>query len=125
MVVRHVGVVVEVIAPEVGECGRSQSHTVQAMLRQPVARCFHCRVRNTLTSEFGEHTVEGDRVRGGQRTAFSTARRYDTRRADLRGLQTIRRPNLAKEADDRRLARRPRDCSDGRRLICEPLRRRL
>ena len=86
------------------------------MLVEAVARGLDREMRHALARERREIGVELHRVGRGQAGLAAEAGRDDAERADARGLQAERRPDLAHEMDGRALAVGAGDGGDGRGL---------
>ena len=119
VIVLDVGVVVEVIAPEIGEAARRQLHPVQPVLVEAVARRLHRRMGDAAIGKLGEQSVQRHRIRRRQRPVFTAARRYHAGRPDARGGISGVFPNLAQEGSDRRLAAGSGHRCHGRGLAAE------
>ena len=73
----EVGVVVEVVAGEVGEARRREPHAVEPALVEPVAGCLHRRMGDALVGEVGEQRGAASSARAwcGERRARPRPRR--------------------------------------------------
>ncbi len=96
--------VVEVIAGQVGERRSSDRDTIEAKLRQTVARCLDRDVLDAAFGQLGEIAMQADRVGRGQRPGAPPGRRYEAERAEARRRVAERGPDLAREMGHRGLA---------------------
>src|SRR5204863_9120377 len=97
-------VIIEMIAGQIGESRRRHHDTVEAELRQAVARRLDRGMLDALRRQFGEVAVQGYRVRGGQRTGPPLGRRYQAERPETGGRMAEIGPDLAREMRHRSLA---------------------
>jgi hypothetical protein len=97
-------VIVEVIARDVGEGGGGDVNTVETELVEPVTRRFERQMIDALVLQSRELRVEIDGIGRRAPELHMTRRRIDPERADACRLATLRRPDLAQEMRDRRLA---------------------
>ncbi len=113
-VLRHVAVIVEVIAREIGEDRDARLHAVETPLREPVRRGLHRHVPDAEIAEFREqglqsHGVGRGVLRGPQFTGQAVPERADDRAGHAR------RQRLRDEMTGGGLAVRPRDGDDVQR----------
>ena len=101
---------------EVGEGRRRELQAVETMLVEAVARRLDREMRHALARQRREIGMELHRIGRGEAGFAREARRDDAQRADARGLQAERRPDLAHEMDGRGLAVGAGDGGDGRGL---------
>ena len=101
---RHIAVIVEMIARQIGEGGRTDRDTVEAVLREAVARRLDRGVLDTLCRQFGEIAVQGDRVGRRQRTGATPGGQDKAERAEACRSKAKPCPDLAGEMNDRSLA---------------------
>ena len=92
------------VAGQVGEGGGGDRQTVEAELREPVARRLERRVLDAALRESGKNVVQRHRVGCRQRAGAAIAGCYEPERAEARRRQALRRPDLARKLDDRGLA---------------------
>ena len=115
-IVRDGGVIIHVIARQVGEAGGADAHAVEPELIEPMRRGFQREMRHALAGQPIEFAMQRDRIRGGQRTIDGARGRHHADGADARGGMTEPLPDLAREGGDRSLAAGAGDGGDGRRL---------
>jgi len=122
-VIRHIAVIVEVIACQIGEprCGNGEA--VKPELMEPVTRRFYRQVLDPLRRQLCEITMKRHRVRAGQRAGSPPGAGHQSERAEARRRSPYRLPNLAREMDHRGLAVRTGDCGDRLRLSAVEARR--
>ena len=109
----EVWMIVEMVAREVGEGGRAQSHAIQPALIQSVRRGFHRQMRHAVMSKTVERLVQRDGIGRCQRTIGLTIWRYDASRAKRRCAQPKLGPDLPGESGDGCLAACASDRDDG------------
>ncbi len=121
-IVVMIGVIVHVIARDIGQRRRLQPHPVDAMLCQTVAGRLHRRVGTAFVRQPRQQRVQSHRLRRGHAQRLLEALTLDTRCAECRCGQPQRCPDLPREAGDRGLAVGPRDGHHRFRLL--PVERR-
>ena len=99
----EVGVIVEVVAGDVGEAGRGQADAVEPELVEAVARGLHRGVGDALVGEVGEQAVQRDRLGRGVGERRATAPSTPTV-PKFTAVSPSALPDLAGEARDRGLA---------------------
>ena len=109
--------VVEVIAGEVGEGGGGDTHAVEAVLVEAVARRLHRQMVDADGGQVAERPVQGHRVGRGQAAGPLDPRAEDPERAHRSGGMALGCPDLAQEPDDGGLAVGAGDGGDGLRLL--------
>ena len=115
------GVVVQVVARQIGEAGGGELHAIQAELRQPVRGGLQRRVRHTVARQRSQRFGNGNRVGRGERgTAGNGAPTVhggsdDAERAEA-GRLVPDGEDLAQEVDGAGLAVGAGDGERGRRL---------
>ena len=92
------------IARQIGEGGRTDRDTVEAVLREAVARRLDRGVLDALPRQFGEIAVQGDRVGRRQRTGATPGGQDKAERAEACRRMPEARPDLAREMRHRGLA---------------------
>ena len=113
----HVGVVVEVVAAEIGEGGGREAHAVEALLLDSVRGGLHREMGDPLARELVERAVQQDRVGRRERAIGGGTGPDHAERAQARGLSPERREDLAGEIHDRCLAGRAGHRHEGFGLI--------
>ena len=119
----HVGMVVEVVAAEVGEGRRNQAHAVEAVLVEPVRGGFESKVRDALRCQLRQRPVQRDRIGRGERAVHAAVGLDEADGAERCGLAAERGEDLAGEVGDRGLAAGAGDGDDGVGLRAEEARR--
>jgi hypothetical protein len=94
--------VVEMIAPDVVECRRGQTHPIQPMLVEPMRGGLDRKMRDALARQFVERLVQRDRIRCRQRSVDRAFGLHDADGAERRRLVPRERADLARELRDRR-----------------------
>ena len=89
---------------QIGEAGGRQTQAVQAMLIQPMARCFDGGMRHALPRQGGEVLMQLHRIGRGEAGVALKPGRDDAERAHARRLEAERRPDVAQEVHGRGLA---------------------
>jgi hypothetical protein len=112
-VMRHVAVVIEVVAGQIGERARGEAHAVEPLLVETVGGGLHGEMGDAARGEPVEELVQRDRVRRGQRPVDGELARHDAERPDRGGFEPKRLPDLAHEGDDRGLSAGAGDRDDG------------
>ena len=69
----HVGVVIEMVAAEIGEGGGREAHAVEPALLDPVRGGFHREMRDAFARELVERAMQEDRI-GRRQRAIGGAR---------------------------------------------------
>ena len=102
----HVGMVVEVVAAEVGETGNVDIQAVKAMLREAMAACLKRQMRNSGAADRLQRGMQADRVGCCQRGQAqhpplhrARIRPLQAQRADRGGIPGCTAPDLADELD--------------------------
>ena len=103
------GVVIEVVAPEIGVAHRREIDAVEAALLDPVRGGLHGEIGDAVVGEPRQGRVQGDRIGGRQRAVGGAPVRDDAHRAEARGVRAETRQDLAHEIRDRTLAAGARD----------------
>ena len=122
---RHVAVVVEMIAGQIGKASSGNREAVEAKLGETMARRLDRDVLDPLFAEGGEIAVEGDRVGRRQRARAAPARPHQPERADTRREMAAGGPDLTNEMGDGGLAVGAGDGCDRSRLPAAKARREL
>ena len=99
-IVLHIGVIIEVIAREIGESARRHRHAFLPILRQAVARRLEGDMAHPLAGKAGEIGEEGDDIGGGEAGVGGFSLGGDapsdyTKRADRGGADAGAVPELA------------------------------
>ena len=121
-IVGEVGVVVEMVAGDVGEAAGRDLHAVEAELVEAVAGGFEREVLDAVLLELRQQAVDFDRIGRGVAERNLAVRRDDADSAQARGRLTERGPDLADEGDDGGFALGAGDGGDGLRLRAEEAR---
>ena len=100
----QVAMVVEMVPGQVGKGGGGDRNSIKPELCEAVARSLDRRVFDPLPGESRKVAMQGHRVRRRQRAGTPPGGADETERAEARGAAAERRPDLADEMDDRRLA---------------------
>ena len=115
-IMRDVGMVIHVVAREIGETAGGDAHAVEPVLVEPVRRGLEGEMGDALAGDFVELPVQRDRIRRGQRAVDGALRRHQPDGADAGRCVTEPLPDLAREGGDRGLAAGAGDRRDGLRL---------
>src|SRR3984893_13229203 len=93
---RHIAVVIEVIACQVGKSRSSDRHAVEPELIEAVAGGFDRHMLDPLPRQIREIAMQRYGVRCGQSTGLTPYRGYQTERAEACCRSTDRRPDFAR-----------------------------
>ena len=116
-VMRHIGMIIHVVAREIGEAAGRDAHAVEAELVEPMRGRFERKMRDAVARDLVELPVQCDRVRRGQRAVDGAFWRNETDGADARGVMAKTLPDLPRESGNRCLAAGARHRRDGVRLL--------
>ena len=81
-VMRDVGMIIHVVARQVGEGAGGDAHAVEAVLIEAVRGGFEGKMRDALAGDLVELTMQRDRIRRGQRSVDGALRRHQSDGAD-------------------------------------------
>ena len=123
-IVVETGVIIEMVAREIGEAGRRQAHAVEPSLVEAMRGGLHRQMGHAFARQSVKGLVQADRVRRRQRAVNGAARLDHADRAERGRRKTAEGENLPREIGDRGLARRSGDCDDAFRLAGKQRRRR-
>ncbi len=101
---RHVGVIIEMVACQIGERRRRQGEPVEAELVEPVARRLDRDVLDALLLQGVELAMEQHRVGRGEAAGLLEIGADDADRAEARRAPAVPCPDLPREGGDRGLA---------------------
>ncbi len=119
-----VGVIIKMIARQVGKGAGGDAHAVEPVLVEAVRGGFERQMGDALAGQLIEHAVQFDRIGRGERAVFFSPRRDDADGADAGGGKPERGPDLPREGGDRGLAAGAGDRRDGAGLAREKFCRR-
>ena len=103
-VMRDIGVIIHVIAREIGEAAGGDAHAVEPELVEPVRGRLEGQMRDAVARDLVELPVQRDRIRRRQRAVDRALRRNQPDGADAGGGMAEPLPDLAREGGDRGLA---------------------
>ena len=122
-VLRHIAVVIEVVAGQVGERRGGDRQPVEPVLMQPMAGGFDRYMLDASPRQRGEIAMQRHRIGAGQGAGPMLGSGDQSERAEARRRVPDRRPDLAREMHDRGLAVGAGDGGDRARLPAIELRR--
>ncbi len=96
--------IIEMIAAQIGEAARRDTHAVEPMLVEAVRRRLDREMSDAFARQFRQRAVQVDRIGRGQRAIDFALAGHDADGADAGGLVSERRPYLPGEGRDRGLA---------------------
>ena len=117
-VMRHIRMVIHVVARKIGKTAGGDAYAVEPELVEPVRGRLEGEMRHPVARDFVELPVQRDRVRRRQRAVDRALGRNEPDGADAGGSVAEPFPDLAREGCDRRLAAGP-----GHRRYCRGLTR--
>ena len=123
-IMRDVGMVIHVVARQVGEAAGVDPDPVQPELIEPVRGRLEREMGDALAGDFIELPMQRNRIRRRQRSVDGSLRRYQADGADAGRGMAEPLPDLAREGGDGSLAAGAGDGGDGRGLPRIKLRRR-
>ena len=123
-IMRDIGMVIHVVAREIGEAAGGDPHAVEPVLVEPVRRGLEREMGDAVAGDVVELPVQRDRIRRGQRAVDGALRRHQPDGADAGRFVAEPLPDLAREGGDRGLAAGAGDRRDGLRLPRIEFRRR-
>ncbi len=112
-VVRDVGMIIHMIARQIGKAAGGDADAVEAKLIEPVRGRFQCQMGNAVARDLVELAMQRDRIGRGQRAVNGALRRHQSDGADAGRWMTQRLPDLPRERRDRGLAAGAGDGGDG------------
>ena len=112
-IMRDIGMVIHVVAREIGKTAGGDPHAVEPILIEPVRRGLEREMGDALAGDVVELPVQRDRIRRGQRSVDGALRRHQPDGADAGRFVTEPLPDLAREGGDRGLAAGAGDRRDG------------
>ena len=119
----EIGVIVEMVAGDVGESDRRDVDAVETILIETVARRLQRQMVDAVFRHLRQKTMRFDGVRRRVRERMHAVLRHHADRAHAGGLEARRIPDLAQEHGDGRLAVGAGDGRDRPGLRAEKLRR--
>ena len=117
------GMIVEMVAAEIGKCTGRHSQAVETILVEPVRGGLDGKMGHALPGKLAQGLVQGDRIGRGQRAIDFALRRDEPDRADAGRRNALLRPDLAREGRDRSFPARAGDSRDHLRRAGKKLRR--
>src|SRR6185437_14350573 len=118
-----IGMVVHMVAREIGETARRHAHAVEAILVEPMRRSFESKMADAFTGDLVKLAMQRDRIWRGERAVDSALRRNQPDRSDARRGMAEPLPDLPCKRRDRGLAAGAGDGGDCGRLAGKDLRR--
>ncbi len=115
-IMRHVRMIIHVVAREIGETAGGDAHAVEPVLVEPVRGRLEGEMRHAFAGDLVELPVQRDRIRRRQRAVDGALRRNQTDGADAGRGMPEPLPDLPRERGDRGLAAGAGDRRDGRGL---------
>ena len=103
-VMRHVRMIIHVVARQIGEAAGRDAHAVEPELVEAVRGRLEGQMRHAIAGDLVELPVQRDRIRRRQRAVDRALRRNQPDGADAGGDMAEPFPDLARERCDRRLA---------------------
>src|SRR5581483_11870011 len=122
-IMRDIGMIIHVVAREIGEAGRRDAHAIEAILIESVRGRLEGEMRDAVARDLVELAMQRDWIGRGQRAVDRALRRYQPDGADARRGVAKALPDLAREGRDRGLAAGAGDGGDGRGLSGKKFRR--
>ena len=115
-IVRDVGVIIHVVARQIGKSAGADPQPVEPVLIKAVRGCFQREMADALAGDFIDGTMQRDRIGRGQRAIDGALRRHQTDGADAGRCQPLPLPDLPRERRNRGLAGSAGDRGNGGRL---------
>ncbi len=103
-VMRHIRMIIHVVARQVGEAAGRDAHAVEPILVEPMRGGLEGQMRDAVARDFVELPVQRDRIRRRQRAVDRALRRNQSDGADAGGGVAEPLPDLAREGGNRSLA---------------------
>ncbi len=122
-IMRDIGMVIHVVARQVGESAGTDAHAIQAILIEPVRRRLEREMGDAVAGDFVELPVQRNRIRRCQRSVNGALRRHQPDGPDTGRGMTEPLPDLARERGDGGLAAGAGDGRDRRWLPGKEFRR--
>ena len=111
------GMIIHVVAAEIGETGGCQPHSIETALVETMAGRLHRRMRHAFGRKFGQKRMQRHRIGRGERAVILAAGCNHTCRADLCGGMAGKSPDLPHEGSNGRFSRSTGDGDHGFRLF--------
>ena len=115
-VILESGMIIHMVASDVGEAAGRDHHAVEPVLVQPVARRFDGEMLHAITLQLGQQIMNFHRIGRCVRKGEGAVRTDDADGAQAGGRFSQGRPDFAQEGDDGGLALGAGDGGNGVRL---------